>query len=206
MRRVGIQAAIAILLLAGCTSETTVSSPPSAPATASTGAANSKTARSQATPASSSPAPPGGLTAFGAKRKAWDSTHEKAPGYTDGAAYLPLVDGKQPKYYAVLEDDNGRIFSYSLAFQRGTELALAKLEVLKQFPEGAKFDLTDKGQGQCLLLRVHSPKVSKVLDGVPPMVGFYSADSLDSPFKPSDVREAILLPAYGANGRDLGDC
>lgn len=56
---------------------------------------------------SASTAPPtapagDGLTGYGATRETWDGEHDLAPGYNEGAAFLPLVNGDQPRYAAVI--------------------------------------------------------------------------------------------------------
>lgn len=50
------------------------------------------------------------LVALGATRQAWEEHHEQASGYTEGAAYGPVLPGGQPTYAAVFGDD--RILGY----------------------------------------------------------------------------------------------
>lgn len=198
MRRTAFAALSVALCLTACGND----AQPTVDASASTAPSPS----SSAEPSTSAGPGPGVLTGFAASREAWNAAHQPAPGFTDGAAFLPLIDGKQPKYYAVNGGAGEQILNYSVAMPPRTSFEAAKAEALKEFPAGATFDVTDKDEARCVLMRVRSPEVEKTLDGAMPMVGFFSLPEFGSAFTPSDVRTAIFTLAFEDDGQDLGMC
>jgi hypothetical protein len=159
--------------------------------------------------ASSAPstAPAGdGLTGYGATREAWDSSHEPAPGYSKGAAFLPLVSGDQPRYASVSGEAGERIYSYTISFTPGTDLKQAKREVLREFPPGASFGVEDADEPRCLLMDIRSRQVEAVMDGYRPMVGFFTDSGSDEALDRDHVDSAIFILASPDETTDLGMC
>lgn len=97
-------------------------------------------------------------------------------------------------------------FIRTLSFEPGTSLAEAKAAFLREFPRGAAFNLTDDNEPRCLLMDIRSPAVQATLDKARPMVGFFSIPDADSPFTPSDVRDAIFTLAFEDETTDIGMC
>jgi hypothetical protein len=158
------------------------------------------------TPAASSTTPTptaGTLTGYGALREDWNSSHRQAPGMTPGAAFLPMVNGDQPKYAAVSGDPGERILSYEIYFEDGTSLETAKRIVLQEFPAEAKFGVEDNDEVHCLIVDVRSASVERVMEGYRPIVGFFSrSEILDR----SQVHNASMLIAGPEEKTDLGMC
>ena len=148
----------------------------------------------------------GGLTGYGASREAWDANHKAAPGFDPGAAFLPLVNGKQPHYAGVTGGPGERITSYEVYFPAGTNMAEAKAIALKEAPTGAKFGVEDKGEPHCLLAEVQSPKVEAVMERSRPMVAFYTSPDVSDFLVPSHVDYAIMTLAFADETTDLGSC
>ena len=146
------------------------------------------------------------ISGYGATRETWDASHRAAPGFAPGSAFLPLVGDRQPKYTAVSGGPGERILSYTLNFAKGTTLEQAKLEVLREFPVGAKFGVIDKDEARCVLMDIVSRSVEAEMEGYHPMVGFFSLPEADTAFDPRDVREAIFTVASSDETRDLGQC
>jgi hypothetical protein len=117
-----------------------------------------------------------------------------------------MVGDRQPKYAAVAGGPGEQILSYTLNFASGTSLEQAKLEVLREFPPGAKFGVTDADEARCVLMDIKSRAVEATMDGYRPMVGFFSLPDADTAFSASDVREAIFTVAASDETRDLGQC
>lgn len=152
------------------------------------------------------PAATDGLTGYGATREAWNAAHEQAPGYTDGAAFLPLIDGEQPRYAAVSGGAGERIYSYTLSFPEGTNLDEAKRQVLQEFPAGAKFGIVDEDEPRCLIFDVRSPEVEAVMDGFRPAVAFFTKEQRSPTLLRSNVDFAIFTLASADETTDLGMC
>ena len=152
------------------------------------------------------PSPASRLVGYGALREDWDSHHQQAPGYTAGAAYLPMVDGDQPRYGAVSGDPGERILIYTVNFANGTTLNEAKREVLQEFPPGARFGRQDAQEAGCLILEVRSNPVEKVLEGYRPIVAFFTDSELGDQLRKDHVDDASLLIASADEGNDLGSC
>ena len=83
-----------------------------------------------------------------------------------------MIGDRQPKYAAVAGGPGEQILSYTLNFASGTSLEQAKLEVLREFPPGAKFGVTDADEARCVLMDIKSRAVEAAMDGYRPMVGF----------------------------------
>lgn len=146
------------------------------------------------------------LTGYGATRQAWDANHQAAPGFTEGSAYLPLVNGSQPRYAAVSGAAGERIYSYSLHFAAGTDLEAAKAEVLAEFPPGAVFGVEDADETRCLLVDVRTAEVEAVMEGYRPMVGFFTAPDVSEALDRNRVDYAIFTLAAADETTDLGMC
>ena len=172
------------------TSESTVLTP--SPSGSSSGAASTPSA--------------GALIGYGAIREDWDASHEQAPGFTPGAAFLPMVNGDQPKYAAVSGELGERILSYEIYFEEGTSLETAKRIVLQEFPPGAKFDVEDDEEARCLILDIRSEPVEAVMDGYRPIVGFFTSPNFSEELVPSHVDNASMLIAAPEETTDLGMC
>lgn len=147
-------AAIAMLGLAltGCTSnepggEPTAASEPETSPDGPTTSEPSVVQTSEATEAAPHDGPEdagAGLTGFGATRQAWDANHEQAPGYTGGAAYLPMAYENQPTYATVCCGD--QITLYTFMVPMGTNMTEAQALVAGELPDDAVGgDLVDKG-------------------------------------------------------------
>lgn len=146
------------------------------------------------------------MTGYGATREAWDAKHVQAAGYTPGAAFLPMINGNQPKYSAVSGEPGERILSYSVNFPAGTDLALAKATVLREYPPGAKFGVQDTDEPECLIVEVRSPQVEAILDGSRPRITFFTSSEVSDTFVPNHVDDASMLLASADQTTDLGSC
>lgn len=116
------------------------------------------------------------LTGFAATLADWRTTHEEAPGFTPGSAYLPLISGKQAKYYGVLPQVNGDSMSdtappdqmimieYSVALPDGLDEKAAITAILSEFPSDARVTKTNSGDGSCKQFRVRSATTERQLD------------------------------------------
>jgi len=145
------------------------------------------------------------LTAYGAIREAWDAKHTQVAGSTPGAAFLPMVNGDQPKYSGVSGESGERILIYSINFPAGTSLALAKATTLSEFPPGARFGVQDTDEPECLIIEVRSSQVEAILDGSRPRVTFFTDAEISDIFVPSHVGDA-LMSFTSADRTDLGGC
>lgn len=161
--------------------------------------------------ATSVPTEPG-LTGYAATRRDWDQAHRPAPGYTQGAAYLPFVRSDQPRYAAVSGDD--QILSYVYFFESNTGLQEAMQEVLgNEFPDDAKYGRIDRDEPHCLIAEVRSPTVERVMISAGtqyrPLVAFFSEpppEDPDAPLDPAAVDNATLAVVEAGTEPDLGDC
>ena len=153
---------------------------------------------------------PQGLTGFGATKEAWLATHKQAPGYTKGAAFLPMVQGEGgsvPKYGGVSLDET--VVLYTINLPKGTDLDEAKQIVLSEFPAGATYDVIDDAEATCLIASINSAPVSKALrqhgweDSVP-IAAFGTSTATETNLATSNVTDVSLLPSEP--GRDLGRC
>jgi hypothetical protein len=152
------------------------------------------------------------LIGYAATRAEWDRTHEAAPGYIPGSAYLPFVRARQPRYAAVSGDD--RILSYSYFFAEHTTLEMAMREILRnEFPKDARYGRTDRDEPHCLLVEVLSEQVEDAMntaeDGYRPLVGFFSEpppEDPDAPLNPAAVDNAVLTLVEADAEADLGMC
>ena len=213
IRRVAIVLALAVAVT-GCASGTGISGG----AISSTAPTNhSKPAASPAsTPAPSpvsSPAArlgpsatrtPGVLQGFGATRAEWNATHEQAPGFAQGQAFLPVVNGRQPKYAAVFGDD--RITGYIIYMPKPTRMSNAKKVVLQEFPPGATFGRIDRDEPSCVTMEIISPAVQAALgmEYVPTVT--FAGETLEVPLNESDIRSATMGVSKAGSESDLGSC
>lgn len=117
-----------------------------------------------------------GLTGFGATREAWDANHEQAPGYSEGAAYLPLLDGDQPKYAAVCCDE--RIISYLLFLPSDTSLDEAQQHVAGELPDDATPGERVEKDGGCVMQLWESPTLQEAT-GSNVVVTYFEGDEYD---------------------------
>jgi len=143
---------------------------------------------------------------LGALDKPWSQHGVGEAGFDPGAAFLPLVNGKQPQYAGVTGGPGKRITSYEVYFSAGTDLTGAKAIALKEFPTGSKFGVEDKDEPHCLLVDVHSPKVEALMERSRPMVAFYTSREVSNILVPSHVDYAIMTVAFDEETTDLGSC
>ena len=148
----------------------------------------------------------GALTGYGATRSGWNASHRQAPGLTPGAAFLPMVNGDQPKYAAVSGEPGERLLSYEIYFEDGTSLEAAKRIVLQEFPPGAKFGVEDDEETRCLILEIRSKPVEAVMDGYRPIVRFFTKPEVGENLQTSHVHNASMLVAGPDETTDLGIC
>lgn len=130
------------------------------------------TASTTTTTTTSSPA--GKITGFGASRKAWDSAHDQADGYSKGAAYAPMLEGGQPQYAAVCCED--QILSYTLNMPYGVTLDATQQRVRQEFPADATpGPLVDLGE--CSTQEWRSSTVEAAVDDpYIPLVAYFPPD------------------------------
>lgn len=196
-----------LVMIVGCGGPT--SDGGSGPSSTPSGSASASKSALAPSPSESSVVPtpaPDTLTEYGALREDWDASHQQAPGLTPGAAFLPMVNGDQPKYAAVSGEPGERILSYEIYFEDGTPLALAKRIVLQEFPPGAKFGVEDADEAQCLIMDVRSKPVEAVMDGYRPIVGFFTSPDVSENLVSSNVHSASMLIAGPDETTDLGSC
>lgn len=138
------------------------------------------------------------LSGFGATVNDWNSTHEMAPGYGEGDAYLPMQDGK-PKYIKMYYAKS-RVQGYTINFPRGTNIEQAKLQVMSELPSDASVS-TEKTEQSCHVMVIQSPTLQHVLDGQVVVVGLYfGSDSADN--TPGNIEHALFIDM--APGNEIG--
>lgn len=150
------------------------------------------------------------LTKFAASADAWLAAHDQAPGYAEGAAFLPAVDRESselPMYAGVSLETP--VVSYSINLPDGTSLEEAQRVVLGEFPTGAKFGTVDDDEDVCLIASIRSPVVQRTMreagwgNWVPAAVfGTSTADRSDLDL--ANVTDVTLVPVEPAD--DLGTC
>ena len=153
---------------------------------------------------------PSGSTGFGATKEAWLSAHEQAPGYTAGAAFLPLLQregSSVPKYAAVSLETP--VVMYTLNLADGTSLDDAKNLVLDEFPPGARFGVVEDDEATCLIATIKSPPVQRAMNkhrwrGMVPMAAFETSTATQTNLDPRNVTDVSMLPGTPSN--DLGFC
>lgn len=206
MRRASAVLASAILgLTLGCGGPTSDGGAGSSSMASDAAGPTISTPQPAASSAAATPAA-GTLTGYGAVREDWDASHAQAPGMTPGAAFLPMVNGDQPKYAAVSGDPGERILSYEIYFEDGTPLEMAKRIVLQEFPVGAKFGVEDDDEPHCLILEIRSAPVERFMDGYRPIVGFFSRSEVSEELDTSRVHNASMIVAGPDEKTDLGMC
>lgn len=206
MRTLPSIAGVAVLVVTmGCGSPSSDSGSSPSTKASDSGGRSASTQGSAASSATPRPAA-GTLTGYGALREDWNASHNQAPGMTPGAAFLPMVNGDQPKYAAVSGESGERILSYEIYFEDGTSLETAKRMVLQEFPAGAKFGVEDKDEAHCLIVDIISAPVERVMDGYRPIVGFFSKSEVSEVLDKSQVHNASMLIAGPDEKTDLGMC
>jgi len=141
------------------------------------------------------------IVGFGATREDWDKNHEMADGYSKGSAYLPMVNGKQPKYSGVTDID-GRILNYTVNFDSGTSQQTANTYILAEFPKDAKMSTSPVTTGdRCQIFEVRTNTLESVLKNKIPVAAFYSGSGS---FTPASIKYVILT--YSVPGAAPKSC
>jgi hypothetical protein len=151
------------------------------------------------------------LTGFGATKEAWLAAHEQAPGFTESAAFLPMVkrDGESlPKYAGVSVETP--VVVYIINLPNGTTLADARRIVLAEFPRGAEFDVEDKDEPACLIASIKSPPVQRGLrrhgyGNWVPIVAFGTHTATETRLDPENVTDVSMFVSEPSRS-DLGLC
>ena len=145
------------------------------------------------------------LTGFGATREDWDAHHQEAPAAVAGSRYLPMV-GDKARYDFVYWELAPRAIDYGMHFPEGTTLEQAQAQLLAEFPPGSKVDRTIGANPRCLVLRVRSAPVERVITSGVPRVVLFGPEGVDTAFSRTVVRFALLGTTLDAAGVDLAGC
>ena len=140
------------------------------------------------------------ITGFGATREAWDDHHERAPGFTPGSAYKPIVGNGQPQYAAVCCDDF--IISYTLNMPYESSMELTERRVRDEFAHDATAgELVDRGE--CTMQEWRSPSIeAEALDGeYVPIVAYFPPDPT---YPPGEQRWSAIFTI--ATPGEVSDC
>ena len=117
------------------------------------------------------------LTGYGATRTAWRAHHRPDPNpkLVKGCCYLPRQADGSPRYYAVLRDDNGRVFNYSMHFAPKISASEAKA-ILRttELPADARF-VRSKRNPECLILQYRSAAAKRDVGGATVGAALYSS-------------------------------
>ena len=119
------------------------------------------------------------LTGYGASRKAWAAHHRPDPNpkLVKGCCYLPRQADGRPRYYAVLRDDHGRVFSYSMHFAPRISASVAKVRLRRrELPSDAQL-VRSKLRVDCLILQYRSAAAKRALGGATVGAALYTGDT-----------------------------
>lgn len=200
-------ATVGLLLSTGCgdsgSQRRDAQKPSSNPATESSPSASA----TQSTPQSPKPV---SLTGYAATKANWLATHKGAPGYSLGAAYLPMVqlNGEALPKYAGVSLGN-IVVEYTMNMPGGTSITEAKKMVLNEFPKGARFDISDDDQAACLIASIDSPPAEKSMKQHGwgkwvPVVAFGTATASETRLDPNNVTDVTMEPS--PSKPNLGRC
>jgi hypothetical protein len=135
------------------------------------------------------------LHGFGASRRGFAAgkAPDPNPKLIKGCCFLPRQRDGRDRYYSVLYDERGHVYSYSMAYAPSASIAMARKIVRAELPGDASL-LFDVKKSRCEIVQYRSRSVGRALRGTSVVDAALYSSTTGAQFNRRTVTEIVFVP------------